>query len=123
MAFGLLVSFGCAKKEPPEAAKAYVEEQIAKHKGFQLDTSKLKYEVVEQTADSAKVSVSGPIEMKTVLPMVKKGNEWVVAEKAETAKPKATLPPPTVQGAKAPAETKPAPAAHAPAPKAEAKAH
>lgn len=122
MALGLIVSFGCAKKEPPDAAKAYVEEQIAKHKGFQLDTSKLKYEVVEQTADSAKVSVTGTIEVKSVLPLVKKGNDWVVAEKAEPAKPKANVQPPAVQAAKAPAEAKPAPPAHAPAAKPAAKA-
>lgn len=124
MALGLVVSFGCAKKEPPDAAKAYVEEQIAKHKGFQLDTSKLKYQVVEQTADSAKVSVTGTIEVKSVLPLVKKGNEWVVAEKAEVPKPKASVPPPAMKQAQAPAAAaKPAPAAeHKPEPKAE-KAH
>ncbi len=118
VALGLIVSFGCAKKEPQDAAKAYVDQQIAKHKGFQLDTSKLKYQVVEQTADAAKVSVTGTIEVKSVIPLVKKGNEWVLAEKekAEPAKEKASVPPPAMKAAKAPAEAKPAAA-----PKAEAK--
>lgn len=122
MALGLVVSFGCAKKEPPDAAKAYVQEQLAKHKGFQLDGSKLKYEVVEQTADSAKVSVTGTIDVKTVLPLVKKGNAWVVEEKTAPAKPKASVPPPAMKEAKAPAEAKPASAPHAPEHKPEAKA-
>ncbi len=122
MALGLMVSFGCAKKEPPDAAKAYVQEQIAKHKGFQMDTSKLKYQVVEQKADTAKVSVTGTIEVNTVLPLVKKGNEWVVAEKAEPAKPKASVPPPAMKQAQAPAPAKGAPAAPAPEAKPEAKA-
>lgn len=121
MVLGLIVSFGCAKKEPQDAAKAYVDQQIAKHKGFQLDTSKLKYQVVEQTADAAKVSVTGTIEVKSVIPLVKKGNEWVLAEKekaepAKEAKEKASVPPPAMKAAKAPAEAKPAAA-----PKAEAK--
>ncbi|ROQ91158.1 hypothetical protein [Desulfosoma caldarium] len=120
MALGFVVSFGCAKKEPPDVAKAYVNEQIAKHKGFQLDTSKLKYQVVEQTEDSAKVSVTGTIKVKSVLSLVKKGNEWVVAEKAEVHKPKASVPPPAMKQAQAPAATKPSPAAeHKPEPKAE----
>jgi len=122
VAFGLIVSFGCAKKEPQDAAKAYVDQQIAKHKGFQLDTSKLKYQVVEQTADAAKVSVTGTIEVKSVIPLVKKGNEWVLAEKAEPAKEKASVPPPAVKAAKAPAEAKPAPAAQKAEAKPEAKA-
>ncbi|MEJ5348763.1 MAG: hypothetical protein WHS46_08755 [Desulfosoma sp.] len=122
MVLGLMVSFGCAKKEPPDAAKAYVQEQIAKHKGFQMDTSKLKYQVVEQKADTAKVSVTGTIEVNMVLPLVKKGNDWVVEEKAEPAKPKASVPPPAVKQTQAPAPTKAAPAAHAPQAKPESKA-
>ena len=77
---------GCAKQTPEDAAKSYVRQMVEKHKGIELNTSKLKYQVVKQDNDTAVVEVSGPVEVKAAMSMVKQGNKWVLVEKEEAAK-------------------------------------
>ena len=112
----LLGIVGCAKNAPEDAAKRYVKEMIAKHQGFDMDTSKLNYKVVEETKDSAKIEISGAIEVKAEMALVKRGGEWILEPAGKTAE-KAPATAPAVAAAKAPHE--PAPKlAHEPAPKA-----
>lgn len=77
---------GCTKQTPEDAAKGYVRQMVEKHKGIELNTSKLKYKVVKQDNDTAVVEVSGPVEVKAAMSMVKQGNKWVLVEKEEAAK-------------------------------------
>ncbi len=79
LAIAGLVVVGCAKSKPADVARSYVSHLVAKHKGFKLDTSKLKYKVVEQGKDSATVEVSGKVTVKAEIPLVKRGDQWVVA--------------------------------------------
>lgn len=81
---GLVAFLGCAKQAPEDAAKDIVEKLIAtKHQGFVLDTSDLDYKVVEQGDDFARVAVSGEIDVKGEIALVKEGNRWVVGGKPE----------------------------------------
>lgn len=76
---GLLLFFGCAEQKPEEAARKIVDQQVAiHHEGFELDTSKVAYKVVEQDDQRAMVEVSGNIVVKAVIPLAKKGGEWVL---------------------------------------------
>lgn len=110
----LLGIIGCAKKAPEDAAKRYVKEMIAKHQGFDMDTSKLNYKVVEETKDSAKIEISGAIEVKAEMALVKRGGEWILEPAGKTAE-KVPAPAPAVAAAKVAHE--PAPKlAHEPAP-------
>jgi hypothetical protein len=94
MALGVVAAVGCAKQEPEDAAKTLVEKQIAtKHQGFVFDTSDLDYEVVEEGDDFARVIVSGEIEVKGEIALVKKGQEWVPGQ-----------PPAPAEKSKAPAD-------------------
>ena len=90
---GLAAFLGCAKQAPEDAAKEMVEKLIAtKHPGFVLDTSDLNYEVVEQADDFARVLVSGEIEVKGEVTLVREGKKWVVGGKpavpAKASEPK-----------------------------------
>lgn len=77
---------GCVKQTPEDAAKSYVRQMVEKHKGIELNTSKLNYKVVEQDNGTAVIEVSGPVEVKAIMSMVKQGNKWVLAEKEKAAK-------------------------------------
>lgn len=112
----LLGIVGCAKKAPEDAAKRYMKEMIAKHQGFDLDTSKLNYKVVEETKDTAKIEISGTIEVKGEMALVKRGGEWILEPAGKTAE---KTPAPAVAAAKVAHEGAPK-LAHEPAPKAAA---
>ena len=89
VAVALTAMVGCAKSTPEDAAKEIVEKQIAtKHKGFILDTSDLKYQVIEEGKDFARVVVTGEIEVKGEIGLVKEGGKWVLAAKPAPAKMK-----------------------------------
>jgi ABC-type dipeptide/oligopeptide/nickel transport system permease component len=94
MVMGVLVIFGCMQSKPEDAAKAYMNQQIPAHQGLDLDTSGLKYELVEETAGSAKVLVSGDIAVEAELNLVKTGGKWTLAgdapEAVEAEKPAET---------------------------------
>jgi hypothetical protein len=95
---GLAAFLGCAKQAPEDAAKDIVEKLIAtKHQGFVLDTSDLDYKVVEEGDDFARVAVSGEIEVKGEIALVKEGNRWVLGGKpaapAKTSAPAKTAAP------------------------------
>ncbi|MEJ2642293.1 MAG: hypothetical protein P8010_22275 [Desulfosarcinaceae bacterium] len=94
VATGLLTVIGCQPSKPEDAAKAYMNQQITAHEGFDLDTSGLKYEVVEESADTAKVLVSGDIAVTAELNLVKTGNKWSLSgnalEAGEPEKPAET---------------------------------
>lgn len=75
----LLLVFGCSEQKPEEAARKIVDQQVAvHHEGIELDTSKVAYKVVEQDDQTAMVEVSGNIAVKAVIPLTKKGGEWVL---------------------------------------------
>ncbi len=77
---GLLLTIGCAEQKPEEAAREIVDQQVAvHHKGFEMDTTKVVYKVVEQDDQHAMVEVSGNIAVKALIPLTKKGGEWVLA--------------------------------------------
>ncbi len=88
---GLLLTIGCAEQKPEEAAREIVDQQVAvHHKGFELDTTKVVYKVVEQDDQHAMVEVSGNIAVKAVIPLSKKGDAWVLdTPSAEASAPKA----------------------------------
>ena len=94
MGVGLLAVVGCQKSNPEDAARAFVDRQITAHKGFELDTSELEYKTFEQEGDTAKVLVTGDIEVKGEVNLVKKNGKWVVGESE-----------PALPGAEAPQET------------------
>ena len=77
---GLLLTIGCAEQKPEEAAREIVDQQVAvHHKGFEMDTTKVVYKIVEQDDQHAMVEVSGNIAVKALIPLTKKGGEWVLA--------------------------------------------
>lgn len=86
---GLTVLVGCQQAKPVDAAKNIMKQQIAGHKGFDFDTSKLKYKVIEQEGDTAKVAVTGAVEVKAELSLKKEGGKWVLAGKETGAKKEA----------------------------------
>jgi hypothetical protein len=79
MAMGILAVIGCGPNKPEDAAKAFMNQQISAHQGFDLDTSGLTYEIVEETPGTSKVLVSGDIAVEAELSLVKTGGKWVVA--------------------------------------------
>ena len=90
VAAALLMIVGCAEQKPAEAARQIVDQQVAvHHEGFELDTSKIKYRVVEQDERTATVEVSGNIAVKAVIPLAKKDGEWVLDVPAAGAPEKA----------------------------------
>ncbi len=75
---GVLI-MGCAEQKPEEAARRIVDQQVAiHHEGFELDTAKVSYKVVAQDDQTAKVAVSGNIAVQALIPLKKKGGEWVL---------------------------------------------
>ncbi len=78
LAAGLLM-IGCAEQKPEEAARKIVDQQVAvHHEGFEMDTSRVVYKVIEQDDDTAMVEVSGDIAVKAVIFLAKKEGEWVL---------------------------------------------
>ena len=82
---------GCQQSKPVDAAKTIMNQQFASHKGIELDMSKLSYDLIEEDGDSAKVAVSGAVQVKGELWLKKEGGKWVLAGKgAESTKAMAT---------------------------------
>jgi hypothetical protein len=79
---------GCQQGKPVDAAKKIMNQQITGHEGFDLDTSELKYELIEEVGDSARVAVSGAVQVKGEFLLIKKGGKWVLAGKEEGARKK-----------------------------------
>lgn len=79
MAIGILAVIGCQPSKPEDVAKAFMNQQISAHQGFDLDTSGLKYEIVEETPGTSKVLVSGNIAVEAELNLVKTGGKWTLA--------------------------------------------
>jgi hypothetical protein len=94
MMTGLWAVIGCQPNKPEDAAKAFINQQISAHQGVDLDTSGLKYEIVEQTDGTAKALVSGDIAVEAEIDLVKTGGKWKVAgempEAGEPEKPAET---------------------------------
>lgn len=94
IATGLLAVIGCQPNKPEDVAKAYMNQQISAQQGVDLDTSGLKYEMVEETEGTAKVLVSGDVAVQAELNLVKTGGKWTVAgnepEVGEPEKPAET---------------------------------
>jgi hypothetical protein len=85
VATGLLAVIGCQPSQPEDVAKAFMNQQIAAHQGFDLDTSGLNYELVEESAETAKVLVSGDIAVTAELNLVKTGGKWTISGNAPAA--------------------------------------
>ena len=83
LAMGLLALAGCQQSKPEDAARAFMNRQIPAHKGMDLDTSGLEYQVVQESGDAAKVLITGDIEVKAELNLIKTDGEWKVAEKGQ----------------------------------------
>jgi hypothetical protein len=77
---------GCQQSTPVDAAKQIMNQQITAHQGFDLDTSKLNYELIEEDGDSAKVAVSGAVQVKGEFSLKKEGGKWVLGGKETGAK-------------------------------------
>lgn len=86
LVLGLATLVGCQQSKPVDAAKEIMNQQITGHKGFDLDTSKLSYELIEEEGDRAKVAVSGAVQVKGEFLLKKEGGKWVLAEKETGAK-------------------------------------
>jgi hypothetical protein len=82
MAMGVLAILGCQPDKPEDVAKAFMNQQISAHQGFDFDTSGLSYEMLEETDGTAKVLVSGAITVNAELNLVKAGGKWTVASNA-----------------------------------------
>lgn len=81
LVLGLATLVGCQQSKPVDAAKKFMNQQITGHEGFDLDTSKLSYELIEENGDSAKVAVSGAVQVKGEFLLKKEGGKWVLAGK------------------------------------------
>ncbi|MDJ0873758.1 MAG: hypothetical protein QNJ02_00730 [Desulfobacterales bacterium] len=74
-----LLMMGCADQKPEEVARQIVDQQVAvHHEGFEMDTSRVAYKVIEQDGDTAMVEVSGDIAVKAVIFLTKKEGQWVL---------------------------------------------
>lgn len=83
---GMFLTIGCAQEKPEAAAKHYLDEMIAaKHPGFELDTSKITYKVLQQDDATAVVAVAGQIAVTAKIPLVKQGTKWVLDERGRPA--------------------------------------
>lgn len=78
---GLATLVSCQQNKPVDAAKKIMNQQITGHEGFDLDTSKLNYELIEEDGESAKVAVSGAVLVKGEFALKKEGGQWVLAGK------------------------------------------
>ena len=79
VAAGLILFVGCAEQKPEDAARKIVDKQVKiHHQGFELDTSKVVYKVVEQGGDKAKVEVAGDIAVQAVIPLMMQDGKWVL---------------------------------------------
>ena len=78
---GLAMLAGCQPSKPVDAAKSIMDKQITGHKGFDFDTSKLSYKLIEQQGDTAKVAVSGAVQVDAEILLKKEGGKWVLAGK------------------------------------------
>jgi hypothetical protein len=79
LVLGLATLVGCQQSEPVDVAKEIMNQQITGHEGFDMDTSKLSYELIEEDGDSAKVAVSGAVQVKGEFLLKKKGGKWVLS--------------------------------------------
>lgn len=102
MVAGLILFVGCAEQNPEDAARKIVDQQVkVHHQGFELDTSKVVYKVVEQEDDKAKVEVSGDIAVQAVIPLVMQDGEWVLDMPTGKAPAKKAHPKPADKAPKA----------------------
>ena len=83
---GLAMLAGCQPSKPVDAAKSIMDKQITGHKGFDFDTSKLSYKLIEQQGDTAKVAVSGAVQVEAEILLKKEGGKWVLAGKETGAR-------------------------------------
>ena len=67
---------------PMDVAKAHVTQQF---EGLNCDLSKLDFEKVEVTDETALIKVEGKIIYNEEISLVKEGDEWVIGEPAKEA--------------------------------------
>lgn len=89
MMVGMAILFGCSKPSPENVAKDYVKKVFKPEYHAKLDTSGLKYSVVEKENNQATVKVSGNIYFEKDIELVKIGGKWKLKEEGkEIATPK-----------------------------------
>ena len=71
---------GCAKYDPQNVAEDYVEEQFQSDQPIKVNTSRLKYKIVEKTDSSAIIEVYGTIDVAGQIMLVKQGKKWEITE-------------------------------------------
>ena len=76
----MFLIFGCAKFDPESVAKDYVKDQFKSEQPIKVDTSGLKYKVVEKSDTHAIVEVYGTIDFQGKVRLVKTGKKWEVSE-------------------------------------------
>ena len=81
-----LITFGCAKPTPQDAAKDYVNQQFTFDPGVRLDITKLEYTVIKEEDDNATIKVSGPIQYSEIIYLVKVGDKWEIQGKGTKVK-------------------------------------
>ena len=91
--FGIVLSvlmlFACGKASVEDVAKDHVEKLFSSDSNLKADISKLKYTVTQKEGDTATVDVSGTIDCKGQIFLVKEGGKWRVGKKeASPAAPK-----------------------------------
>jgi hypothetical protein len=81
LVLGFAAIVGCQQSKPVDAVKEIINRQITGHEGFDLDTSQLEYELIEEDGDSARVAVSGAVQVNGEFSLKKEGGKWVLAGK------------------------------------------
>lgn len=78
--FAAFLVAGCAKHDPENVAKDYVEKQFKSDQPVKADTSGLKYTLVEKTDTRATIEVSGTLDVEGKIYLVKEGKNWKIAQ-------------------------------------------
>ena len=76
----VLMIFGCGKATVEDVAKDHVKKQFSLDNNAKLDTSKLKYTVIEKEGNKATEKVSGTINYEGQIFLIKEGREWKISE-------------------------------------------
>lgn len=86
MVVAALMFFGCAKSNPEDVAKDYVNKEFSPDAGVTLDTTELEYKVIKEEEDNATIKVSGSIHYSEVLYLIKVDDKWEIKGKGTKVK-------------------------------------
>ncbi|MBW1841667.1 MAG: hypothetical protein JRI75_07715 [Deltaproteobacteria bacterium] len=80
MIIAVFMVFGCAKYDPQNVAEDFVKEQFQSDQPIKVNTSRLKYKIVEKTDSRATIEVYGTIDVAGQIMLVKEGKKWKITE-------------------------------------------